>query len=286
MSDAPTPSVAAAPTSGVKRRWAFAILALAFLFVLMPFLFWQATWFGRPLTDEDLQKQLSDNEHPRKIQHALAQMAERMNRRELSVKQWYPKLVELSGHRVDEIRTTAAWVMGHDQSVPTFHTALVSLLTDSNPMVRRNAALALVRFGDDSGHADVIAMLRAHAVVSPQAGTLDQRLQPGDAVNPGTMVGRIKVGELETEVRSRVPGTVQRWLVGDGAPVKPGQELVLLEPSAEMVWEALRGLVLVGRAEDLADVERYARGVSGMPPAIARQAEETKIAIEQRVRMQ
>ena len=32
-------------------RWAYAVLVVALLFVLMPFLFWRATWFGRPLTE-------------------------------------------------------------------------------------------------------------------------------------------------------------------------------------------------------------------------------------------
>ena len=40
----------------MKRRWLYLILAMTFFFVLMPFLFWQATWFGRPLDDAQLRE--------------------------------------------------------------------------------------------------------------------------------------------------------------------------------------------------------------------------------------
>ena len=42
-------SVSSEDAHGRHNVALFAILALTFLFVLMPFLFWQATWFGRPL---------------------------------------------------------------------------------------------------------------------------------------------------------------------------------------------------------------------------------------------
>src|ERR1700681_2845357 len=62
----------------VKARWLLVILALTFLFVLMPFLFWQATWFGRPLDDQQIAAALDDREEPRQIQYALSQIADRI----------------------------------------------------------------------------------------------------------------------------------------------------------------------------------------------------------------
>src|SRR5262245_9059270 len=50
----------------------------AWLIVLMPFLFWWNTWFGRPLSDKQLAEYLNDEKHPRHIQHALIQIGERM----------------------------------------------------------------------------------------------------------------------------------------------------------------------------------------------------------------
>ncbi len=262
------------------------ILAVAFLFVLMPFLFWQATWFGRPLNDAQILAYLSDREHPRKTQHALAQIAERMVSRDpaarASAQQWYPQVVALSTHSLDELRLTAAWVMGQDNAAEEFHQALRRLLGDSHPMVRRNAALSLVRFGDPAGRPVLITMLEPYTVISPQAGTLLERLKPGDVVNPGTLVGRIQQGGQKFEVRSQVPGTLIRWVAADAATVSAGETLALLDPSPEMLWEALRALYLVGQADDLPAIERYARGVSDMPENIRRQADLAARAIRAR----
>src|SRR3984893_17475680 len=176
---------------GLKRRWLFVILAMTFLFVLMPFLFWQATWFGKPLNDAQLQKSLVDREHPREIQHALSQVADRMLARDAftrdSARQFYPQVVQIAQNGQDELRLTAAWVTGQDNSIPDFHQELLRLLQDPNPMVRRNAALALVRFGDASGLAEIRSMLQPSAIAAPSGGSaLDERLKPGDAINPGT----------------------------------------------------------------------------------------------------
>jgi biotin carboxyl carrier protein len=263
-------------------RWTYGVLIVAFLFVLMPFLFWNATWFGRPLSDAQLGKALADRTHPREIQHALTQLESRMERHDPRVEQWYPEVVALANDPMDEIRLTDAWVMGQDNHSQEFHAALVKLLSDANPMVERNAALSLVRFEDDSGHAQILAMLRPYAMPSPVAGKLDARLKPGDVVNPGTLVAHVEADGQSKEVRALVPGTLDRWLVPDHAEVSTGQPILALAPSEGMVWEALRALFLVGRTEDLADVDRFIRGADGMSPQIAQQAQATSRAIRNR----
>jgi len=273
------PQIPARPFGG---RWTYAVLVLALLFVLMPFLFWRATWFGRPLTDEQLEKAFVDTDHPREMQRALSQVADRMGRGDPSVKRWYPRVIELSGSRINEIRVTAAWVMGQDNTVPAFHRALTGLLADAHPMVARNAALSLVRFGDDSGRPLILSMLRPYSFPSPNTGTLRTRLKPGDVVNPGTLIAHIEEQSQSREVRSTVPGTLDRWEVADGAAISEGQPLALLDPSQEMVWEALRALFLVGRSEDLPAIDPYVRGVDGMSPQIQQQANATVRAIRSR----
>lgn len=263
-------------------RWTFAILILAFLFVLMPFLFWNATWFGRPLTNEQIASAFADRSHPREIQHALTQIEARIERGDPSVRQWYPQIVQLAADPIDEVRVTDAWVMGQDNKAPEFHAALVRLLADPNPMVERNAALSLVRFADDSGHAQIIAMLRPYAMSSPYAGKLETRLKPGEVVNPGTLIAHVEsVGEPK-EVRATVPGTLERWLVANGAPVSAGQPIVAFDPSESMEWEALRALYLIGQTADLPDVERYTRGGDGVSPQVMQQAQSTAEAIRSR----
>jgi HEAT repeat protein len=271
---------------GLPRRWLFAILALTFLFVLMPFLFWQATWFGKPLNDAQLEKSLADREHPREIQHALAQLADRILARDAftrdSARRFYPQVVAIAHTGQDELRLTAAWVMGQDNSVADFHQELLRLVQDPNPMVRRNAALALVRFGDASGRAEIRSMLQPSSVAAPEAGALDERLKPGDIINPGTLLGRIRSGNATSELRSQIPGTIGRWLVADKAAVAAGQPVLLVNPSVEEIWESLRALYLIGEAQDLPAAEEFARGSGDLPANIRQQAEVTATAIRSR----
>jgi biotin carboxyl carrier protein len=269
----------------MKRRWLFAILALAFLFVLMPFLFWQATWFGRPLDDVQLQTALADTEHPREIQHGLSQIADRIlspdaARRE-SARRFYPQVIRIAQTGGDELRITAAWLMGQDNSSAEFDRELLVLLGDANPMVRRNAALALVRFHDASGLAEIRAILQPYAAHAAHSGNLVERLKPSEGINPGALLGWVETGGSKLEMRSEVPGTINRWLVADGAAVAQGQPVLSIDPSPAEVWEALRALYLIGQPADLPAVEQFA-GAENMPPDIRRQAGTTAEAIRSR----
>ena len=125
----------------------------AWLIVLMPFLFWWSTWFGRPLSDKQIGEYLNDEKHPRHIQHALVQLGDRMARQDAAAKRWYRDVVRLASHSVEEVRNTDAWVMGQDTSSQPFHDALLKMLQDPSITVQGNAALSLVRFGDSSGRA-------------------------------------------------------------------------------------------------------------------------------------
>jgi biotin carboxyl carrier protein len=263
-------------------RWTYGILIVALLFVLMPFLFWNATWFGRPMNDAQIAKALTDRSHPREIQHALAQLETRIETRDAGVEKWYPQIAALASDAVDEIRVTDAWVMGQDNTSEEFHRALLQMLKDPNVMVQRNAALSLVRFNDDSGHAQILAMLRPYEMASPFSGALDTRLKAGDVVNPGTMVAHIETSGKRNEVRAAVPGTLIRWLIADHANVTAGEPLVALAPSEGMMWEALRALYIVGRSEDLPDIEQVAHAVYGSSPQIGQQAQSTARAIRDR----
>src|SRR5258708_13474519 len=104
----------------------------AWLIVLMPFLFWWSTWFGRHLSDTQITEYLNDDKHPRHIQHALVQLGERMARRDASATRWYPQLLRLASHPVEEVRNTDAWVMGQDASAAAFHETLLKMLQESS----------------------------------------------------------------------------------------------------------------------------------------------------------
>jgi len=254
-------------------KWTYAVLALALLFVLMPFLFWNATWFGRPLSDDQITKLLDDHKHAREIQHAMTQIEVRMEARDPGVHRWYPQLVKLASDPMTEIRVTDAWVMGQDTTSQEFHSALLKMLEDSDPMVQRNAALSLVRFGDASGHGIIVSMLKPFAMSSHFTGAIRERLKPADTVNPGTLVGHIDTANgASEEIRVAVPGTISTWSVPDKSTVSVGQTILFIAPSQEMVWEALRALYLIGTPEDAAAVEPYARGADGFSPQLQQQA--------------
>jgi biotin carboxyl carrier protein len=253
------------------------ITLFAVLLVLFPFLFWYYTWFGRRLSAHDIDEYFADKSKPRHAQHALVQLSDRLARHE-NVSRWYPRVVEQASSSNLELRETAAWVMGQDASYAPFHEALLRLIHDREPMVRRNAAPSLATFGDVAARPELVEMLEPYTVIAPAAGKLKYRLKLGDYVNPGTLVGHIG----EAEVRSAVPGEVRALDRADGDAVNPGDPLVDLGADPNHVWEALRALVLVGQSPDLEAVQRYTRPASGMPEKVVRQAEETAKAIAAR----
>jgi hypothetical protein len=286
-STAAPPSSAAAPQqSGVRRRWLYVVLGLAFLFVLMPFLFWQATWFGKPLSDAQIAQYLADSAHPRNAQHALSQIADRMAGSDSAVresaKRWYPQVLTLAASPESELRLTAAWVMGQDNTSADFHLALVHLLSDSNSMVARNAALSLVRFGDAAGRSVIVQMLQPYDVSAPAEGKLAQRLKVGDVVNTGTLLAHIIAPGQDVELRSEVPGTLSRWLLADGSAVSPREGIVELSPDPQVAWEALRALFLIGMRGDLPIIDAYIRSTPNIPPNVVQQASLTKDSIRSR----
>jgi hypothetical protein len=260
-----------------KRAYLLVTL-FALLLVLFPFLFWYSTWFGRKLSDAEIDRYLADRAKPRHAQHALVQIGERMSRRDPAVARWYPAVVQLSASPRIELRQTAAWIMGQDHNSPAFHEALLRLLHDPQPMVRRNAALALSNFGDPAARPELLAMLRPFTVVSPAAGAAKYRLKLGEYVNPGTLVAHVG----SAEVRSPLPGEVRNLDRPTGAIVAPGDPLVELSADKDHVWEALRALWSVGAPEDLEEIQPFARGIPGVPEKVQEQAVLTVRAIRSR----
>jgi len=223
-----------------SQRAYLLITGFALLLVLLPFVFWYETWFGRKITDEETTAYLNNAAaRPRKAQHALVQIGERMSRGDVRVRQWYPNIVRLASNPSLELRQTAAWIMGQDHSYEPFHDALQRLLVDPSPMVRRNAALSLTSFGDATGRSELLAMLRPYSVTSSVAGQVKYRLRVGEYVNPGTLVGHVGTAEI----RSPLPGEVLALNSPDGATIAAGEVLVELSPDKEHVWEALRALL-------------------------------------------
>ncbi|MGH9971028.1 MAG: HEAT repeat domain-containing protein [Pyrinomonadaceae bacterium] len=287
MTKAGNNPTAAVTTPEVKRLKASGpILILALLFVGAAFLTWYFTWFGRNLSDADISQYLVDEKHPRRVQHALLQIQQRIERGDEKAKQWYPQIIRLAAHPETEFRLTVAWLMGFDTKSEEFHQTLRRLLKDPEPIVRRNAALALVRFNDPVGRAELLATLKPHELHAPVQGEVASTLKEGSQLARGTMLARITQQDGKAvEIRSPLPGKLEKILAPSGTKVTPGTLLATINSDEESVWEVLRGLSLIGEPEDLPLIEQYAQGVGGQPDRIKQQAALTAKAIQSRSRL-
>lgn len=235
------------------------ILILAGLFVAATCLAWYFSWFGRELSDADISKYLSDEKNPRHVQHALLQIQHRMERGDGSAKHWYPQLVTLSGNAETEFRLTVAWLMGFDNSSPEFHNALLRLLRDEEPIVRRNAALALVRFNDSSGREELVAVLKPYVLKARVDGVLASSMHEGTEISRRTPLARIQQSDGKlAELRSPLPGKIEKVFKANGSQVGRDEDLVSVNSDEQSVWEALRALAIIGTKDDLALVQGYA----------------------------
>jgi len=270
----------------MSRAQRLLFFATGWLIVSMPFLFWWNTWFGRHLTNAQLNEYLHDTKKPRHIQQALVQVGERITQHDGAVTQWYPELITLAANPVEEIRNTDAWVMGQDISRSDFHEALLKMLNDPSPMVRGNAALSLVRFGDATGRPQIVALLEPARITAPEAGRIVDADRFGTAIRQNGLIAKLAATNTSglqstIEIRSPITGRI-RSVVGTGANVASGAEVAVIDPATEQVWEALRALYLVGQPDDLAAIRPYERELPDVSNDVRQQALETEKAIRSR----
>jgi len=269
--------------SGGRRRTPWPLVVVALLLVVGPFLAWYWTWFGRALGDDEIDKYLREGK-PRHAQHALAQIEGRIEKGDKSAGRWFPQVVALSQSPATDVRMTAAWVMGIEHKSEEFHMALIRLLDDPEPIVRRNAALALVRYGDARCRDELVAMLRPYTIRATAEGTALTALTDGTPVKRDSLLVKFRIHpSLIEDVRSPLPGKIEKAHIKEGDNWSVGKELFLISPDADQVGDALVGLYYFGGTEDLAEVERYAVGVAGMPSDVKTKAAQTAEAIKRRV---
>jgi len=272
----------AVPRRHMSTRNRFLFFFVAWLIVLMPFLFWWNTWFGRRLTDRQMSEYLNDAKHPRHIQHALVQLSERMQNGDTGASRWYADIVRLAANPVEEVRNTDAWVMGQDPRGPGFHETLLKMLGDSSAMVRGNAALSLVRFGDAAGRTQILELLQPVEVVAPSAGTVADLSTVGTAVRQSGLIAKLQEGGQRLEVRSPITGRIKTLAIAAGARVAAGDVVATVDPGDDQAWEALRALYLVGRPNDLTVVQLYERESRQISDRVRQQALLTEQSIRER----
>jgi multidrug efflux pump subunit AcrA (membrane-fusion protein) len=151
-------------------------------------------------------------------------------------------------------------------------------------MVRGNAALSLVRFGDAAGRPQIVALLQPASVAAPVAGRVIDIDKIGTSVRQGGLIAKLQEGDRTTEIRSPITGRIRALSVGTGATVAAGAEVAAIDPSSEQVWEALRALYLVGQLEDLPAIRIYERNVPEIPDRLREQALLTEKSILSRAK--
>ena len=258
------------------------VLLVLFMGIFIPVQFWRGVWFGRQLTDDQLKEFFSHNTKPRSIQHALVQIDERIRKGDPEVRRWYPQVVALADHPLPLIRAEAAWVMGQNNRSELFHRTLLTCLEDPSPLVRRNAALALVRFRDLAALDELRSMLKNWPVRSSAAGRVEIRAEPGQWIHSDVELA-VVLGEdgSMTEIRTDLRGRILEVTVVSDQTVAEGDALILLSPDPEHVWESLRGLYLMGTRAELELVESYTRAPR-YTEELRRQARATAEAIRER----
>lgn len=270
------------PRARMSARHRILFLVTAWLILLMPALFWWNTWFGRPLSDQQIAEYLQDDKKPRHIQHVLVQIGERITRHDAAAARWYPEVVRLASYPVDEVRNTDAWIMGQDTSGPGFHEALLKMLNDPSLSVRGNAALSLVRFGDASGRPQIVALLEPAEVTAPASGSVLDTSARGTFIHQGGIIAKLHTGRQTIEVRAPISGRLRTLKAESGESMVAGADLATVEPDTDQVWEALRGLYLVGRLDDLPAIVAYERELPNIPEQVRQQALLTEQAIRER----
>ena len=290
MQSSPAETSLTPPKKRMPMRTRLLVFFAAWALLSLPYFFWRSSWFGRPLSDSEINEYLHDDAHPRHVQHALVQIGERMSRARdhgqppaSAAAQWYPDMVRLAGYKVEEVRNTDAWLMGQDPSRQEFHQSLLKMLGDSSMMVRGNAALSLVTFGDNSGHDEIVAMLKPVTIGAPMTGTITAIAKPGDPIHSGTVVVQMEEDSGVADARAPISGKIVSVAVQRGQQhVQTGTAVAVIDPGSDQAWEALRALYLVGTKDDLPLVRSFESKGAELGDRIRQQAIETEKAILKR----
>lgn len=244
--------------------------------LILLFLSWYQGWWGRPLSDEQIVEYLDPSAPAGRIQHALAQLEDRLGPRYAGRERFRDPVAALKAHPEWEVRSQAAQVMGREPA-EAYQSALRELVADPHPVVARNAACALSNFRDPLARPVLLEALKPVTVVAPAAGRLDLKLKAGDAVSSGRALGRIRdAAGVETEVRAWFGGYAEDLPAGRDGDVKQGDPIVIISPDPKSVLAAIVALRSAGTKEDADALEPYAEGrVARMTPEIAPEARRT-----------
>ena len=157
-------------------------------------------------------------------------------------------------------------------------------MSEDRQPVGASAALSLVRFGDAAGRAQIVALLEPARITAPAAGKVTGTGKLAAPVHQNGLLMKIESEGQTTEIRSPITGRIRSLSVTSGQSVSTGQDLAVISPDTEQVWEALRALYLVGQMEDLPVIAPYERDLPDIPERVRQQALLTERAIRERAK--
>ncbi len=137
-----------------------------------------------------------------------------------------------------------------------------------------------------SGRDELRAILQPYALASPWGGVVESSLKEQSPVARGTLL--VGCGKPTTLMKKSVRlflGDSNESLCQSGSTIAAGDTLLTLTSDEESIWEALRGLSLIGDNDDLPAIEQYERGAAPGPARsdrIKEQAALTAKAIKSR----
>ena len=103
----------------------------------------------------------------------------------------------------------------------------------------------------------------------------------GTVIHQGGVIAKL---DGTVEIRSPITGRLQSIVGRSGQSVTAGEEVAVVAPGTEQVWEALRALYFVGQPDDLPAILPYEREQADNPDRVRLQAQETERAIRERSR--
>jgi hypothetical protein len=281
-SQSPDQAALSARAKAARRQSQIILLVVVALLIGVSFFTWKKTWFGGDLNDSQITEYLGHKDKIRDIQHALNVLEKRIEDNDPDVKRWYPQIIVQSSNPQPEVRLMAAWVMGQDNKSEEFHAALLPLLNDPTPLVRRNAALGLVRFNDPRAKPELVAMLHPYDVKAPVAGRVTTAFRNGDTAGVGVLLASIRQENgSDAEIRSPMKGDI-RSLLSEGTKVAAGDVVLSLGPDQAAVSSALTALALIGDSDNVPDVEHIVTGEPNMSKSIKDLAARTADALRNR----
>src|SRR6185369_1370315 len=123
---------------------------------------------------------------------------------------------------------------------------------------------------------------RPYALQAPVEGTVASSMREGATIARRTLLVRIEEPDGKVvELRSPLPGRIEKFTKPNGSSVKRDEELLTINSDEESVWEALRGLELVGTNDDLPLIQTYANS-NDVSKRVKEQASLTAQAISRR----